>query len=90
VIGKPVGIVSTTLLAERIGFRRAPGLTFGSIVVLGVMAGIGFTVALFFATAAFPPGVVLDEAKMGALISFVAGPIALVGATMMGLKRQKA
>lgn len=87
VIGKPVGIFATTLLAEKIGFRRAPGLTHGSVALLGVMAGIGFTVALFFATAAFPPGLVLDEAKMGALISFVAAPIALVLAAVMGIKR---
>jgi len=35
-----------------------------------VAAGIGFTVALFFSTAAFPLGGVLDEAKMGALRAY--------------------
>jgi NhaA family Na+:H+ antiporter len=39
--------------------------------------GIGFTVALFFATAAFPPGDELDEARVGALLSFVAAPLAV-------------
>jgi hypothetical protein len=35
-------------------------------------------VALFFATAAFPPGPVLDQMKMGALLS-VSGAIVAVG-----------
>ena len=39
---------------------------------------IGFTVSLFFATAAFPGGAALAETKMGALLSFVAAPLALV------------
>ena len=46
--------------------------------MLGVAAGIGFTVALFFATAAFPPGAISTRSKMGALLSFLAAPIAIV------------
>jgi NhaA family Na+:H+ antiporter len=78
VIGKPVGILGTTWLAGRLGFDRAPGLSYAAVTVVGVAAGIGFTVALFFATAAFPPGLVLDEAKMGALLSFFAAPVAIL------------
>jgi NhaA family Na+:H+ antiporter len=77
VFGKPFGITLFTWLAERFGFRRANGLDWKDIVTLGTLAGIGFTVALFFATAAFKPGHVLDEVKMGALFSFVAAPIGL-------------
>jgi NhaA family Na+:H+ antiporter len=76
VVGKPLGIVSATLLSSRIGLRVPAGLTRSVTVIVGIAAGIGFTVALFFATAAFPPGDVLDEAKMGALLSFVAAPLA--------------
>jgi NhaA family Na+:H+ antiporter len=77
ILGKPVGILALTALCVAVGFRRAPGLDYLSIALLGVMAGIGFTVALFFTTAAFPPGPLLDEAKMGALLSFFAAPLAL-------------
>ena len=56
---------------------RRPARTV-TLLVVGVTAGIGFTVALFFTTAAFPPGAALDEAKMGALLSFVAAPIAIL------------
>jgi NhaA family Na+:H+ antiporter len=57
--------------------------------VIGVTAGIGFTVALFFATAAFPPGSILDEAKMGALFSFAAAPLAIALGRMMRLQHAK-
>ena len=77
VVGKPAGILATTWLAELIGFRRPDGLNYRAVFALGVTAGIGFTVALFFATAAFPPGDVLNEAKMGALLSFGAAFVAL-------------
>ena len=48
----------------------------------GVVRAIGFTVSSFFATAAFPPGPLLDQVKMGALLSFTAFPIALLAARL--------
>lgn len=87
VLGKPLGVVSMTLLAERLGFRRAKALDLRSLVVIGIAAGIGFTVALFFATAAYEPGVVLDQAKMGALLSFLAAPLAIAVARVLRIRR---
>ena len=78
IVGKPAGIVLTTVLAERAGLTRPAGLSYRDVLVIGMTAGIGFTVALFFATAAFPPGAALDAAKMGALLSFLAAPAAIV------------
>jgi len=46
--------------------------------VVGVVAAIGFTVSLLFATAAFPGGAALAETKTGALLSLVAAPVALL------------
>lgn len=86
VIGKPIGITLFTWLAIKFGMRAPGGLSFAHTVVLGIAAGIGFTVALFFATAAFPPGPVLAEAKMGALLSLVALPIAVAVGRAMGLR----
>jgi NhaA family Na+:H+ antiporter len=85
-LGKPIGVVGMTLVAEQIGFRRAKALDLCSLTVLGVAAGIGFTVALFFATAAFRPGVVLDQAKMGALFSFLAAPLAILLARALRIR----
>ena len=53
-----------------------------------VAAAIGFTVALFFATAAFPEGSLLDQAKMGALLSFVAAPLAGLAALALRVGRR--
>jgi NhaA family Na+:H+ antiporter len=46
-------------------------------------------VALFFATAAFQPGPMLDEAKMGALMSFLAAPVAIALGRLVGLSRRR-
>jgi Na+/H+ antiporter NhaA len=51
---------------------------------VGVAASIGFTVALFFATASFPGDTALAETKMGALLSLGAAPLAIVVARMVG------
>jgi NhaA family Na+:H+ antiporter len=52
--------------------------------VVGITASIGFTVSLFFATAAFPEGSALAETKMGALLSFAAAPLAIAVARVLG------
>jgi NhaA family Na+:H+ antiporter len=88
-VGKPLGIVTSTVLSIRAGLRAPGGLTTAHTVVVGVTAGIGFTVALFFAAAAFPPGPVLNEVKMGALLSFTAAPCAIVLGRALGLRPQK-
>jgi NhaA family Na+:H+ antiporter len=83
-LGKPLGIVGITFLAVRMGLRAPGGLSYRDLTVMAIAAGIGFTVALFFATAAFRPGPLLDEAKMGALMSVLAAPIAIVLGRQMG------
>ena len=85
-VGKPVGIVLSTVLSINAGLRAPGGLTTVHTVVVGVAAGIGFTVALFFATAAFLPGPVLDEVKMGSLLSFIAAPCAILLGRAVGLR----
>ena len=86
-IGKPIGIFLFTWMSVLVGFERARGLSYPAILVLGLVAGIGFTVALFFTTAAFPGGGdILSEAKMGALVSFVAAPAAIVLGRALGFR----
>lgn len=87
-LGKPIGILGCTFLAVKLGMRAPGGLSYLHTAVLGVAAAIGFTVALFFATAAFPAGAgaALNEAKMGALLSFVAAPIAILFGRAVGLR----
>ncbi len=83
-IGKPVGIFLCTLVAVKLMRLEMPqGMNFRDVVVLGCMAGIGFTVALFVATVAFPAGDTLDAAKMGALFSFAAAIVSFVVAIVL-------
>jgi NhaA family Na+:H+ antiporter len=86
--GKPLGILAFTFLGVQLGLRAPGGLGYRHTFVLGIAAGIGFTVALFFAAASFPPGDRLDEAKMGALLSFMAAPLAWVVGRALGVRAQ--
>lgn len=76
-LGKPIGIFLFSKAARLAGGCLPPGLRTGDLLVVGVIASIGFTVSLFFATAAFAEGASLAETKMGALLSFAAAPLAL-------------
>jgi NhaA family Na+:H+ antiporter len=88
VAGKPLGILLFTFAGVTLGLRAPGGLHYRETFVLGVVAGIGFTVALFFATASFEPGIALDEAKIGALLSVIAAPLAVVAGRALGVKRR--
>jgi Na+:H+ antiporter, NhaA family len=83
IVGKPLGVLLLTAIAVAAGLKRPGGLTYADAAIAGITAGIGFTVALFFATAAFPPGPILDEAKMGALLSFMAAPLAIAAGRLV-------
>ena len=78
-VGKPVGICLFTILAKSVFRLEIPaGMTMRHILLIGIISSIGFTVALFVSTAAFPAaGDVLDGAKMGALLSFVGATTSL-------------
>jgi NhaA family Na+:H+ antiporter len=77
-LGKPLGILLFSGAARLAGARLPRGLQVRDLVVVGIAAAIGFTVSLFFATAAFPGGPALAETKMGALLSFAAAPLAFL------------
>jgi NhaA family Na+:H+ antiporter len=89
-LGKPIGILAFANLARLAGARLPPELRIADLLVVGIAASIGFTVALFFATAAFPDGTALAETKMGALLSFVAAPLAIVIARIVGTQPRPA
>ena len=87
IVGKPLGILLLTVTAVSLGLHRPPGVTWRDLVVVGIAAAIGFTVSLFFATAAFSDGPLLAETKMGALLSFGAAGLALVAARFLRVGR---
>jgi NhaA family Na+:H+ antiporter len=72
VLGKPVGVVGFACLAVRSGLAAPPAeLGWGALAGGGVLAGIGFTMALFIAGLAFRGGPLLDAAKLGILAASV-------------------
>jgi len=81
--GKPIGILLFSGAARLAGASLPAGLHLADLVVIGITAAVGFTVSLFFATAAFPPGAALAETKMGALLSFAAAPVALLASRLL-------
>jgi NhaA family Na+:H+ antiporter len=89
-IGKPVGIFLMGYFGARIlGFGLPEGMRMPDLVVLGCVAAIGFTVALFVASVAFPGGAVQDAAKMGALFSFGAAAVAVIAGKLFRVERRE-
>ncbi|MFO0568990.1 MAG: Na+/H+ antiporter NhaA [Polyangiaceae bacterium] len=86
-LGKPIGIVATSLASARTGFTRIPrGAGGPGLIVVGLTGGVGFTMSLFVAGLAFPPGPALETAKLAILVgSTVAGVTGyLVGRAALG------
>ncbi|HEX2882207.1 MAG TPA: Na+/H+ antiporter NhaA, partial [Polyangiaceae bacterium] len=68
VIGKPVGILVFSWLATQLGLAALPrGVTWPQVAVVGVVAGIGFTMSIFIAALAFQPGANLETSKVSIL-----------------------
>jgi len=75
VVGKPVGVVFGTWLAERVTRGRAKSpVGRGALVGGGAAAGVGFTVSLLIASRAFT-GDALEEATFGVLCAALASSI---------------
>jgi len=67
VVGKPIGVIGATWIAVRLSWcRLAPGLTWAGVCLVGLLAGIGFTMSIFTAMLAFDE-VLLEAAQLGVL-----------------------
>jgi NhaA family Na+:H+ antiporter len=77
-LGKPIGILLFSWLSTTARIARLPeGVSWGVLAGGGLLAGIGFTMALFIAGLALGPEL-LDTAKMGILV-------ASAGAAVVGM-----
>lgn len=89
-LGKPIGITLFTWIAVKLGLQKPAGMTMRHALVVGMIAGMGFTVALFMAESAFggdkASAGILQAAKMGALLSFGAGLLAFGLARALGIR----
>lgn len=87
-IGKPIGVLAFTWVAVRAGLAvRAPDLGWGQIAGGSILAGMGFTMALFIADLAFAPPLI-GSAKLGiflaSIFSAVVGLVILSRASPQG------
>jgi NhaA family Na+:H+ antiporter len=83
-VGKPLGIAAGSFIATRTGLGRLPDdVGWGDLAGMGMTAGIGFTVALFIAELAFPPGPLLEQAKIAIL--FASAAAAAIGYLILRL-----
>jgi NhaA family Na+:H+ antiporter len=68
VIGKPIGIVLAAISLRALGWARFPdGMDVKSMIGLGVLCGIGFTMSLFIASLAYQETTQYDAAVLGIL-----------------------
>ncbi len=76
--GNVIGIFGMTWLGVRLGIGQLPeSVAWRHVVGVGLLAGIGFTVAIFVSSIAFDHKATVDQAKMGvfgaSLLAGVAG-----------------
>lgn len=75
-LGKPIGVVTFSWLAVRLGIAiRPPEFSWKLLVGAGLLAGIGFTMALFIAGLAFSESLI-DSAKLGIFLASVFSAVA--------------
>ena len=68
ILGKPIGIFLFSVLAVKVGVSVKPSYSWKILWGGGMLAGIGFTMALFVASLAFDVGDRQDSAKLGILM----------------------
>jgi NhaA family Na+:H+ antiporter len=75
IVGKPLGIFLFTFLAVTFGLCKLPDdMNWKSIVGVGFLGGIGFTMSIFITLLAFDNETIINNAKFVILISsFIAG-----------------
>ncbi len=78
VLGKPIGVIGASWLAVRTGLcQLPPGMNWAAVLLVGLLAGIGFTMSIFIASLAFADAALLGAAKLGVLMA--SGVAATVG-----------
>ena len=88
VIGKPLGVLITSIAAKRSKLAEFPeGATNSSILATGSAAGIGFTVAIFIANLAFDDAQTQDIAVLAVIVASVVS--ALVSLALFKLLARK-
>lgn len=77
-IGKPLGLLAGIFIALRVlGANLPAALRRRDIVLVALVAGMGFTVPALSLESALPGGGMAEAARLGLAISLLAGPLAI-------------
>jgi NhaA family Na+:H+ antiporter len=88
VLGKTGGIFTMGWLGRRLGYPLPAHVGKKELALVGLIAGIGLTVALFVAGEAFTEPVIQGAAKMGALLSAGCAPAAILLGRLLRIRRK--
>lgn len=87
-LGKPVGMLIGALIAHvALGLPRPAGLGLREIVLVCVIAGMGFTVPVLAIDSALPGGGMAEAARAGLALSLLAGAVAMMLARVLPVRR---
>jgi NhaA family Na+:H+ antiporter len=85
VVGKPIGVILASFALVKLNIcKLSEGVTWAGITLVGLLAGIGFTMSIFIASLAFTDQALLSAAKLSVL---AASSIAAVLGLVWGLLR---
>jgi NhaA family Na+:H+ antiporter len=89
VLGKPVGVIAASWLSVRLGLCSLPdGVNWRYVTLIGLLAGIGFTMSIFIAMLAFEQEHLIEAAKMGVLFASLAAALLGLAWGRLGARRQ--
>ena len=75
-LGKPIGIVSAIFLMVKMRWATLPSaITRRTLLGLGMLASIGFTMSMFISTLAFTDELLMTQAKLGIFLASILGGI---------------
>ncbi|MHA8070442.1 Na+/H+ antiporter NhaA [Aquirufa ecclesiirivi] len=75
-LGKPIGIFLFCLIASRLGISKLPkDLSWASIVGVGFLGGIGFTMSIFITNLSFNQASIVDVSKFSILLASLVSAI---------------
>jgi NhaA family Na+:H+ antiporter len=87
IAGKPIGILMAVGVAVAAGLTLPQRVDWRDLVVVGLVAAIGFSIGLFFCSALLPPGQLRSETSMGVLLTLAGAPLALAAARLLHVGR---
>ncbi|RGP37678.1 Na+/H+ antiporter NhaA [Pseudotabrizicola alkalilacus] len=83
-LGKPLGVMLGAMVAARLfGFALPQGVQVRDLLVIAILTGMGFTVPVLALDSALPGGAMAEAARLGLVLSLLAGAVAFATARLI-------